>query len=71
MAPLPPGPEFNTFTAIGRCEKTGRLGVATSTRSLAVGARVPFVGPRTGAVAIMAIAEARLGLMAQRLLKLG
>ena len=71
MAPLPPGPEFNTFTAIGRCEKTGRLGVATSTRSLAVGARVPFVGPRTGAVAIMAIADARLGLMAQRLLKLG
>ena len=61
MAPLPPGPEFNTFTAIGRCEKTGRLGVATSTRSLAVGARVPFVGPRTGAVAIMAIADARLG----------
>ena len=71
MAPLPPGPEFNTFTAIGRCEKTGRLGVATSTRSLAVGARVPSVGPRTGAVAIMAIADARLGLMAQRLLKLG
>ena len=71
MATLPPGPEFNTFTAIGRCESTGRLGIATSTRSLAVGARVPFVQARTGAVAIMAIADARLGHMAQRLLKLG
>ncbi|MEC8370751.1 MAG: DUF1028 domain-containing protein, partial [Pseudomonadota bacterium] len=71
MPPLPPGPEVHTFTAIGRCEKTGRLGIATSTRSLAVGARVPFVQPRTGAVAIMAIADARLGHMAQRLLKIG
>ena len=71
MAPLPPGPEVHTFTAIARCENTGRLGVATSTRSLAVGARVPFVRARTGAVAIMAIADARLGHMAQRLLKMG
>ena len=71
MAPLPPGPEVHTFTAIARCESTGRLGVATSTRSLAVGARVPFVRARTGAVAIMAIADARLGHMAQRLLKMG
>ena len=71
MPRLAPGPEFNTFTAIGRCEKTSRLGIATSTRSLAVGARVPFVLPRIGAVAIMAIADMRLGLMAQRLLKLG
>ena len=70
MAPLPPGPEVHTFTAIGRCEKTGRLGIATSTRSLAVGARVPFVQPRAGAVAIMAIADARLGHMA-RAFKIG
>jgi uncharacterized Ntn-hydrolase superfamily protein len=67
----PPGPEFNTFTAIARCPVTRRLGIATSTRSLAVGARVPFVWPRLGAVAIMAIADTRLGLMAQKLLETG
>ena len=71
MMQSPPGPEFNTFTAIARCPKTGRLGIATSTRSLAVGSRVPFVRPRLGAVAIMAIADARLGLMAQKLLETG
>ncbi len=49
MMQSPPGPEFNTFTAIARCPKTNRLGIATSTRSLAVGSRVPFIRPRLGA----------------------
>ena len=71
IPPRPPGPEFHTFTAIARCPKTGRLGIATATRSLAVGARVPFVKPRLGAIAIMAIADARLGLMAEKLLEIG
>ena len=39
----PPGVEFHTFTVVGRCPRTGRLGVGTATRSLAVGARVPHV----------------------------
>jgi uncharacterized Ntn-hydrolase superfamily protein len=47
------------------------LGIGTATRSLAVGARVPHVRPHCGAVAIMAIADARLGYMALRLLELG
>jgi uncharacterized Ntn-hydrolase superfamily protein len=62
---------MDTFTVIGRCRRTGRLGIGTATRSLAVGARVPHVRARLGAVAIMAIADARLGQMALRLLEAG
>jgi uncharacterized Ntn-hydrolase superfamily protein len=60
-----------TFTIVGRCPGTGRLGIATATRSLAVGARVPHVAPRSGAVAIMAIADERLGHRALTLLAQG
>lgn len=67
----PPGVEFHTFTVIGRCARTGRLSIGTATRSLAVGARVPHVRSRLGAVAIMAIADARLGQLAIRLLRMG
>lgn len=67
----PPGIEFHTFTVIGRCARTGMLGIGTATRSLAVGARVPHVRPRLGAVAIMAIADPRLGHMALSFLELG
>jgi uncharacterized Ntn-hydrolase superfamily protein len=67
----PPGVEFHTFTVVARCPRTRRLGIGTSTRSLAVGARVPHVKARVGAVAIMAIADARLGQFALRLLDLG
>jgi uncharacterized Ntn-hydrolase superfamily protein len=71
MTPPPPGVEFHTFTVIGRCARTSRLGVGTATRSLAVGARVSHARAGLGAVAIMAIADARLGYMALRLLELG
>lgn len=67
----PPGIEFHTFTVIGRCARTGMLGIGTATRSLAVGARVPHVRPRLGAAAIMAIADPRLGQMAMGLLEQG
>jgi uncharacterized Ntn-hydrolase superfamily protein len=60
-----------TFTIMGRCARTGRLGVATATRSLAVGVRVPHIAPRSGAVAIMAIADERLGHRALALLAQG
>ncbi len=59
-----------TFTCIARDAATGGLGIATATRSLAVGVRVPHVS-RLGAVAIMAIADYRLGRLAQDLLANG
>jgi uncharacterized Ntn-hydrolase superfamily protein len=71
MRGAPPGVEFHTFTVIGCCARTGRLGIGTATRSLAVGARVTHARARLGAVAIMAIADARLGHMALKLLELG
>ncbi len=59
-----------TFTCIARDAATGELGIATATRSLAVGVRVPHLS-RLGAVAIMAIADYRLGRLAQDLLANG
>jgi len=60
-----------TFTIMARCPETGRIGIATATRSLAVGARVPHVQTGLGAVSIMAIADPRLGETALRLLETG
>lgn len=60
-----------TFTVIGRCERTGMLGIGTATNALCVGVRVPFIQMRLGAVAIMAMADQRLGGMALRLLETG
>ena len=53
--------EFNTFTILGRCPKTGALGVATSTGEMAVGSRVPFVKTGVGAVATQALTDPRHG----------
>lgn len=60
-----------TFTMMGRCKETGRLGIATATGALAVGVRVPFIKPRRGAVSIMAIADPRLGPTAMHFLDIG
>lgn len=60
-----------TFTIVARCKRTGMLGIGTATNSFCVGVRVPFVKERTGAVAIMAIADERLGPTALRFLDLG
>jgi uncharacterized Ntn-hydrolase superfamily protein len=60
-----------TFTVVGRCGRTGMLGIGTATKSYAVGVRVPFIRERLGAVAIMAMADQRLGFTALRLLEIG
>ncbi len=66
-----PGVRTATYTIMGRCARTGQLGLCTATSSYAVGARVPFLRAQAGAVAIMAVADATLGLLAVRLLEMG
>jgi len=39
-----------TFSIIGRCEKTGHIGIAISSSSIAVGARCPWLRAGVGAV---------------------
>ncbi|MBC7803527.1 MAG: DUF1028 domain-containing protein [Candidatus Parcubacteria bacterium] len=60
-----------TFTAVGCCPRTGRLGISVATREMAVGGRVPFVKPNVGAVATQAFTDPRLGALAIRMLDLG
>ena len=60
-----------TFSILARCPATRMLGIATATRSFAVGARVPFAEAGCGVVAIMSRADARLGRYALGLLRQG
>jgi len=39
-----------TFSVIGRCDKTGQMGIAISSSSIAVGARCPWLRAGVGAV---------------------
>lgn len=66
-----PGVETHTFTAIGRCPRSGRMGISVATGELAVGSRVPFVKPNIGVVATQALTDPRLGMLALQLLDLG
>lgn len=60
-----------TFQIAGRCERTGRFGVAIATRPIAVGARCPFFAPGHGVVVTMAFTNPRLGPLGTNLLRLG
>ena len=60
-----------TFTVVARCKRTGMLGIGTATNAFCVGVRVPFIRERGGAIAIMAIADERLGPIGLRMLDLG
>jgi uncharacterized Ntn-hydrolase superfamily protein len=60
-----------TYTVLGRCPRTGRLGIGIATFSLAVGGYCPFVKSNLGAVSSQASANPRLGRLAMRLLELG
>lgn len=50
-----------TFSIVGRCARTGMLGVAITTSSIAVGSRCPWVRAGTGAVATQNITRPSLG----------
>jgi uncharacterized Ntn-hydrolase superfamily protein len=50
-----------TFSIVGRCERTGQLGIAISSSSIAVGARCPWVGARVGVVATQNVTLPALG----------
>ncbi len=65
------GAETHTFTAIGRCPRTGRLGVSVTTSEIGTGGRVPSVMANVGAVGTQAYTDPRLGPLAIRLLELG
>jgi uncharacterized Ntn-hydrolase superfamily protein len=62
---------FNTFSVVGRCPRTGRLGVGIATHAIAVASRCPHVKPYIGAVATQATTDPRLGHTALRLLAHG
>ena len=50
-----------TFSVVGRCRRSGMLGVALTTSSIAVGARCPHVRAGVGAVATQNITDPSLG----------
>ncbi|MHB1836031.1 MAG: DUF1028 domain-containing protein [Solirubrobacteraceae bacterium] len=50
-----------TFTILGRCERTGQLGVAVTTSDIAVGARVPFAQAGVAVAVTQHRTDPRLG----------
>ncbi|MBM3491946.1 MAG: DUF1028 domain-containing protein [Alphaproteobacteria bacterium] len=60
-----------TFTVIGRCPRSGRLGIGLATYSLAVGGYCPAIHAGLGAVSSQAFVNPRLAPLALSLLALG
>jgi uncharacterized Ntn-hydrolase superfamily protein len=60
-----------TFSIAGRCARTGMLGVAITTSSIAVGARCPWVRAKVGAVSTQNVTDPRLGPKGLDLLQAG
>jgi uncharacterized Ntn-hydrolase superfamily protein len=60
-----------TFSIVARCMETGRLGVAVTTASVAVGARCPFAAAGVGAVVTQNRTNPLIGPRALALLRTG
>lgn len=60
-----------TFSITGRCEKTGQLGIAISTKVIAVGARCTYAKAGVGAIASQASSNPYLGINGLRYLEEG
>ena len=60
-----------TFSVIGRCERTGMLGVAIATSEIAVGSRCIHVAPGVGVIISQASSNPMLGYLGLNLLRLG
>ena len=60
-----------TYTVIGRCPRTGNLGIGITTYSLAVGATCPWFAPGRGALSTQAFTNPDLGPAAVELLDAG
>ena len=65
------GVETHTFSIVGRCQRTGMLGIAGTTSDIAIGSRCPHVKPLVGAVTTQASTDPRLGDFALRLMSMG
>jgi uncharacterized Ntn-hydrolase superfamily protein len=60
-----------TFSLLGRCARTGQLGVAVTTSDIAVGARVPHAAARVGVAVTQHRTDPRLGPQMLDLLRAG
>lgn len=60
-----------TYSIAGRCEKTGAVGAAITTSSIAVTSRCVWVSPNTGVVLSQNVTDPRLGVLGLSLLKQG
>jgi uncharacterized Ntn-hydrolase superfamily protein len=65
----PGGIEVNTFTLLARCPRTGQLGVAITTRTIAVGQRCTYIAAPHGIVVAQATVNPTLGLLGANLLE--
>lgn len=54
--------KYNTFSITARCNRTGELGIAVSTKFIAVGALCVFVKNNIGAIASQAYINPQLGI---------
>jgi uncharacterized Ntn-hydrolase superfamily protein len=60
-----------TFSIAGLCPRTGELGCALATSSMASGARAPFVAPGLGVILSQARSDPALGLLGVKRLEAG